>query len=101
MSQIVKLTANMSVAIRDADSNEQKSIPITVKALKLGTESQEYRAIGTFVACGYLAFYSTSLGEDSSSHKTQSGGPINQVAKHISVEKVDTLPKQDQPDPPS
>lgn len=50
MSQIVKLTANMSVAIRDVDSNEQKSIPITVKALKSGTESQEYRAIGTFVA---------------------------------------------------
>lgn len=49
MSQIVKLTGNMSVAIRDADSKEEKSIPIAVKALKLETESQGYRPVGTFV----------------------------------------------------
>ena len=50
MSQIVKLTANMSVAIRDVDSNEQKIYSYHSKGIKIRTESQEYWAIGTFVA---------------------------------------------------
>lgn len=41
MSQIVKLTANMSGAIRDVDSKEQKSIPIPVKALKLRQKAKD------------------------------------------------------------
>ena len=51
--------------------------------------------------CGFVAtsIYSTSLGGLFLPYD-QSGGTINQVAKHISIEKADALRIQDQSDLP-
>lgn len=68
---MVKLIANMSVAVEATDPKEQKSTLIMEMLLELEAETLGYRPGGTPVALHQSSTYSTSLGE-LSSHLTQS-----------------------------